>query len=388
MVSAVWLLLALAEGCTILTNTDIDAADYINKPAANVEACCQLCSKDHACGAAAFNGFNGGTCWLKYCGEDCRTFASTGITTIKVRDPNPIPIPPDPCSPALGGPHELTKDEVSAGTFNIQTQEATPWAPRKCPARKVISALAFPAFLSVQECDVDMLKDIVQFGGQQTYFTLNGEFRGTPRPYLPEFNPITAYCRLKTGPCNVWGVYDNCQGPSIQQDQGFNLLYRNSTNLHLVQAGRYQFTTQEGCPRSEVVRNYEFGVFQLASKPIVVYAAHLAWPQADQTNSAQSKDLYLHAIANFNAAADRPWYMGDFGNFQLNVKGIPFVIIGDLNSFQNQGKWNKPDIQVDATAQWDWVLSRGLSRRSSIKIPAQGATDHEFALGAVYNFPW
>jgi len=91
-----------------------------------------------------------------------------------VRAPDPIPTPPDACSPPLGGPHELTQDEVSGGTFNIQTQEATPWAPRKCPARKVISAMGFPAFLSVQECDVDMLKDIVNYGGQKTYYTLNG----------------------------------------------------------------------------------------------------------------------------------------------------------------------------------------------------------------------
>jgi hypothetical protein len=233
-----------------------------------------------------------------------------------------------------------------------------------------------------------MLKDIVQYGGQQTYFTLNGEFKGIPRPYLPEFQPILDYCRLKTGPCNVWGQYDNCQGPAIQEDQGFNLLYRNSSYLSLMQAGRFQFTTQEGCPRSEVVRNYEFGVFQLASKPIVVYAAHLAWPQADETNTAQSKDLYVHALLNFNGAADRPWYQGDPENFQLSVAGVPFIIIGDLNSFQNQGKWNKPDVQVDETAQWDWVLSRGLPKRSSVQIPAQGATDHAFALAAVYNFPW
>lgn len=32
---------------------------------------------------------------------------------------------------------------------------------------KVISALGFPTFLSVQECDVDMLKDIVQYGPDQ-----------------------------------------------------------------------------------------------------------------------------------------------------------------------------------------------------------------------------
>lgn len=369
-------------------NVDIDAADYTNMPAKSAEECCGYCTNDHACGAAAFNGFNGGTCWLKYCGNDCRTFASSGVTTIKVRDPDPIPVPPDACSPALAGPGELPKDFVSAATFNIQTQEATPWAPRKCPARKVISALGFPTFLSVQEVDVDMMKDIVQYGRSQTYFTMNGEFKGGPRPYLPEFSPIPDYCRLKTGPCNVWGVYDNCQGPSIQEDQGFNILYRNSSYLHLVQGGRYQFTTQEGCPRSEVVRNYEFGVFQLASKPIVVYAAHLAWPQADETNTAQSKDLYVHAMANYNGAADRPWYIGDPSKFQLNVAGVPFVIIGDLNSFQNQGKWNKPDLQVDETAQWDWVLSKGLQRQSSVKISAAGATDHEYALGATYNFPW
>lgn len=299
-----------------------------------------------------------------------------------IRPANAIPIPPDACSPPLNGPPDLEKDLVSAATFNIQTQEATPWAPRKCPARKVIAALGFPTFLSVQECDVDMLKDIVQYGPDQTYFTMNGEFRGEAAMFLPQFNPIVSYCRLKTGPCNVWGVYDNCNGPSIPANQGFNILYRNSSDLRLVIGGRFQFTTQEGCPKSEVVRNYEFGVFQLGSKPIVVYAAHLAWPQADDTNTAQSKDLYVHAMANFNGIADRPTYIGQSGNFQLNVAGMPFVIIGDLNSFQNQGKWDKPDIQVDVTAQWDWVLSKNLATKSTAKISAAGATDHEYALGA------
>jgi len=383
------LVVVWGDSCTLVVDTDIEAADYMNKPATSAAACCTLCTNDNACGAAAFNGFNGGTCWLKFCGDDCHTIPRTGVTTIRVRGkPDPIPIPPDACTPSLNGPHELTKDEVSAGTFNIQTQEATPWQPRKCPARKVISAMGFPAFLSVQECDVDMLKDIMKFGPQQTYFTLAGEFAGPIQPFLPEFVANKAFCRLKTGPCNVGGVYDNCQGPPIVENQGFMLLYRNSSNLRILQAGRWQFTTQEGCPRSEVVRNYEFGVFQIGSKRIVVYAAHLAWPQADFSNSAQTKDFYVHAMANFNGASDRPWYLSNTSPFQLNVAGVPFVIVGDLNSFQNQGKWNVPSIQIDETAQWDWVISRGLPKRSSLRIPADGATDHAFALSAVYNFPW
>jgi len=120
----------------------------------------------------------------------------------------------------------------------------------------------------------------------------------------------------------------------------------------------------------------------------MVYAAHLAWPQADATNTQQSKDLYIHAIANFNGASDRPWYLGNPGNFQINVAGVPFLILGDLNSFQNQGKWTQSDIQVDETAQWDWVISRGLPKRSGIQVPTQGATDHSFALAAVYSINW
>jgi len=390
MVQLLWLLLGLiVDGCTIVPDTDIDAADYLNRPAANAAACCNLCTQDPACGAAAFNGHNGGTCWLKYCGNDCKTVARVGVTAIRVRVPDPLPIPPDPCNPPLAAPPELAKDELSAATFNIQTQEATPWNPRKCPARKVITALGFPAFLGVQEMDVDMLKDIVGYGGHQVYFTLNGEFKGPVRPYLPEFQAKMDFCRLKVGPCNVWGVYDNCQGPGIQENQGFMLLYRNSSNLKVLQAGRFQFTVQEGCPRSEVVRNYEFGVFQIGgSKKVVVYANHLAWPQAGLTNTAQSKDLYLHAQANYRGTADRPWYIGQPSPFQLNVAGLPFIIIGDLNSFQNEGKWNLPDIQIDETAQWDWIINRGLQKRSSKKVSAQGATDHAYALVATYNFAW
>lgn len=86
--------------CTLRPNTDYVANDLARVSSSSADGCCTLCKNYPGCRAFSWNGFGGGSCWLK--SAKGTVVSSVNVVSAEVYpDPNPIIVDPPPTCEGL-----------------------------------------------------------------------------------------------------------------------------------------------------------------------------------------------------------------------------------------------------------------------------------------------